>query len=195
MNDVKEVRTTPARSMGLREFAIWLEQSGSSPTEIAAELSELIWGQRSAMEELHAFAGFDLGAAIEALLRDIARSKPVGEDQVEHVETTRVALSSPAAPEPKTVAEAQTTAPQKDLDADPVTRAKRSTAISMLLVIDGSPLSEWSIGRCRTQARRKGQQAEMLRQVLQRCGHLPHTTEVGSVIGDDELRRIAASIV
>lgn len=183
MNEVLQFKTVTERELTLREFADFLMHNDSDSCDALGELETLIWADKAMMQQLHAFAKFDPKAALSALLREIARSEPTGEDQSSVVEMTNEAVSSPAA--------AQLSS---NLGLDAVTRAKRSTATSMLLVIDGTPIGDWTIGRCRTQARRKGREAEMLRKVLERCGHLPHTAEVGSVIDDAELKKIAESV-
>lgn len=135
-----------------------------------------------------------------------AAAEFAGEDHLKDVEKTCSALSSPASQltagdrrliveKTKEDVSSAVKPSRQNLDAGSMQRALSASAATRLMVIDGTPLGEWTIGRCRTQARRKGREAEMLKRILAVCGaHLPHTTEIGAVIDETELKRIAESI-
>lgn len=66
----------------------------------------------------------------------------------------------------------------------------RKAAAEVILKIDGIDIRDLTVGFCISMARAKGMQARVLGQLGERLKHLPHTTRVGDLIHDDELKRI-----
>lgn len=63
-----------------------------------------------------------------------------------------------------------------------------ATAKAVLYRIDGTDIRDLSLGRCRTLARSTMTESYVLRVIIGELQHLPDTTRIGDVKGDDDLR-------
>lgn len=61
-----------------------------------------------------------------------------------------------------------------------------------LMVIDGRDIREWTIGQCRTTARKKGHEAYVLRVIGNQLAHFEHTDLVSKHLSDRDIASIVA---
>lgn len=74
--------------------------------------------------------------------------------------------------------------------------AKTSSAIRMLTHMHGIPLTEWSVGQCRTERKKKLKEGWMLDIIIRKIGHVADDgDDVGKYLSMDDIENFAKEVL